>query len=103
MSSFGYIEGHSSAVRILFKMCLHHTVGGRNLPIAFLSKPLHASDIDSIELLVNQSQKLTAVNATTLLHSHSLGTSNTMQRTRYQNVFFVKEIMTYLADKFALP
>ena len=35
------------------------------------------------------------------LHSPRQGTSNAMQRTPYQNVFFVKETMTYLADKFA--
>ena len=102
MNSLGYIEGHSRTARILFKMGLHEAVGGGSPPFSLLSKLLHASDPDSIELVINQSQKRTAVNATTSLHSHSQGTSNAMQRTAYQNVFFVKEIMTCLSDKFAL-
>ena len=102
IESVGNIEGHSSAVRILFKLGLHITVGGGFSPFAPMSMPLHASEVDSTELVVNQSQKLKAVNVTTPLHSHCQGTSNDMQRTPYyQNVFFVKETMIYLADNFA--
>ena len=100
IKSFGNIEGYSTAVPIFFKMGLHIAVGGGSPPFARMSIPYHASEGDSIELVVNQSQKHTAVNATTPLHSHRQGTSNAMQRTPHQNVFFVKETMTYLADKF---
>ena len=62
--------------------------------------PVHASEVDSPKLVVNQSQKLKTVNATTLLQGHIQGTSNATQRTPYQIVFFVKETMTYLADNF---
>ena len=86
MRSLGHIEGHSRAARILFKMGLHKAVGGGSPPFALFSKLLHASDPDSIELVINQCQKLTAVHATTTLHSHSQGTSNAVQRTPYQNV-----------------
>ena len=53
MNSLGYIEGHSRAALIFFKIGLHEAVGGGSLPIAPLSKPLHASDPDSIELVIN--------------------------------------------------
>ena len=81
-------------------MGLHEAVGGGNPPFTLLSKPLHASAVDCTELVVNQSQKLTAVNTTTPLHCHHQGSNNGMQRIPYQNIFFVKETVTYLADKF---
>ena len=74
IKGFGNIEGHSSAVRILSKIGVHPAVGGGLSPIALKSIPLHASEVDSTELVVNQSQKLKSVNATTLLQGHSQGT-----------------------------
>ena len=71
-------------------------------PISKCGKNGDASEGDSTELIVNQSQKAIAANATTpfKLQCHSQGTSHAMQRTPYQNIFFVKETMTYLADYF---
>ena len=100
IKSFGNIEGHISAVRILSKIGVRHAVGGGSPPFALMTIPNHSSEVDSTELVVNQSQKLKAVNATTLLQGHIQGTSNATQRTSYQIVFFVKETMTYLADNF---
>ena len=100
IKSIRNIEGDSSAVCILSKIGVHPAVGGGLYPFAITSIPNHASEVDSTELVVNQSQKLKAVNATTLLQGHSQWTSNAMKKIPYQNVFFVKETMTYLADNF---
>ena len=70
LNSFGNIEGYSTAVPIFFKMGLHIAIGGGSPPLALMSIPYHSSECDSIELVVNQSQKHSAVNVTTLLHSH---------------------------------